>query len=177
MKLGFRCTPLAPLLALGLLSSGCQDSWLYKRMPFYVEPHVPGITTSWERIDELKKLIKEEPKKTPAEREAISEELAKEIQTAKDPLVRMYILKTVAVYPTAMAGRVLTAGMSDPEASVRVVCCKAWGIRGGREAVEPLANALSNDPNFDVRMAAARSLGKIKDTGAAMLFGRRAQRK
>jgi HEAT repeat protein len=80
----------------------------------------------------------------------------------------MYILKTVAVYPTPMAGRVLTAGMSDPESSVRIVCCKAWAIRGGREAIDPLSNALKDDPNFDVRMAAARSLGKIKDTSAAL---------
>jgi hypothetical protein len=132
MKLGFRCWPLAPLLAICLLSTGCRDSWLHRHMPFYTEPHVPGITTSWERIDELKKLAKEEPKKTPAEREAISDELAKEIQTAKDPLVRMHILKTLSVYPTAMAGRVLTAGMSDPEPSVRIVCCKAWGTCGSQ---------------------------------------------
>jgi HEAT repeat protein len=80
----------------------------------------------------------------------------------------MHILKTLSVYPTAMAGRVLTAGMSDPEPSVRIVCCKAWGTRGGREAVEPLSNALNNDSNFDVRIAAARGLGKIKDSAAAV---------
>ena len=156
---------LTLLLAFGLLSSGCAGGWLATHGPLAPskEPEVPGIKTADQRIAELQVLAKAAKEKSPAEQQRISEKLARQIEKEQDPLVRQEIVVTLAVYPTPLAARVMAAALSDPDNDVRVRCCKAWGERGGREAAERLAGVLSGDSNVDVKMAAARALGKIKD--------------
>ena len=50
---------------------------------------------------------------------------------------------------------------------VEIAACEAWGHRAGPEAVDVLSQALAGDPDIDIRLAAARALGKTGD-GAAM---------
>ena len=86
--------------------------------------------------------------------------------------------------PTETAAAVLFAGMKDPDPEVRVAICEAWGtrasivtkpIRGAQPArseedaaTRLLATALSGDTDVNVRLAAARSLGKIKNDPRAV---------
>jgi len=164
-------TSPAIVVSLGLLLSGCQGSWLQRQMPWYHEDHVPGIKTADERIEEVDKL-REEQLKTPKsadEQQKICERLAQQIDKEKDdPLVQRHILYTLAVFPQPLAGEVLKAATKDPVAETRVACCNAWVTRGGKDAVDALSQVLINDGNFDVRMAAARALGKLKMPGAAV---------
>jgi HEAT repeat protein len=167
MKQGSRYFLLTLVLAFGLQSAGCAGSWLSKHMPWSAtEESIPGIKTADQRIEELKEIAKQAPTKPPVEQEAISKRLAVMIEKEKDHLVREQILTTLAVYPTPLAARVLSAGMNDPEPDVRISCCRAWAKRGGHEAAERLSHSLINDNNFDVRLAAARGLGKVKDRSA-----------
>ncbi len=157
-------------LALGLVETGCQGSALQKKMPWYTEDHVVGIKTADERIAEIDKLRDEQKKtpKSPEQQQKDCELLAREIEKEKqDPLVRRHILLALAVYPTALSGQVLKAGLSDPDFETRIACCRAWSIRGGKDGIEPLSNTLTNDGNFDVRLAAARALGTLKEPTAA----------
>jgi hypothetical protein len=168
MKQGSQYFYLALLLAFGLLSSGCAGGWLANHVPWgqKKEPEVPGIKTADQRIAELKVLAEKAPEKPAAEQQRISEKLARQIEKEQDPLVREQIVSTLAVYPTPLAAKVLQAALNDPESNVRIMACKAWGTRGGQEAVEPLSSALNSDSNIDVKLAAARALGKIKDPAA-----------
>jgi HEAT repeat protein len=103
------------------------------------------------------------------------------IQTEQDPLVREEIVRTLAGIPTETAAKVLAAGMKDSEPRVRVAVCQAWGKRvaaanpagpgaspDADSATRMLSQALASDTNIDVRLAAARALGKVQNDPRAI---------
>ncbi|MBI2481698.1 MAG: HEAT repeat domain-containing protein, partial [Planctomycetia bacterium] len=49
------------------------------------------------------------------------------------------------------------------DAGVRIAACRAWGRRGGPEALDVLARTVSNDSDLDVRLAATTQLAKFQD--------------
>ena len=87
--------------------------------------------------------------------------------------------RTLATIPNETAAAVLYAGMKDPDPEVRVAICEGWGRRVNPNAYSGanaetarsetsaatriLAEALAGDTNVNVRLAAAHSLGKIKN--------------
>ena len=157
-------------LLLGL--AGCAEQRAKFAWPFaQPKDEMPGITTPEQRIEQLKTLVASASRSTPQEQERVSTDLAHQIQREEDPLVRRQIILTLSAYPTTMASAVIHAGMADTDADVRIACCKAWGRRGGTEAVEQLSRALASDTNIDVRLAAARALGQTKDPSAAAPLG------
>jgi HEAT repeat protein len=54
---------------------------------------------------------------------------------------------------------------------VRVAACEAWSRRGGPEAVHALSKVLHGDTELDVRLAAARALGALRDRTAIPALG------
>jgi HEAT repeat protein len=118
------------------------------------------------------------------EQEKVAAHLAEEIRTEQDPLVRIQIIKTLAAIPNETAAAVLNGGMKDPDPDVRVAVCDGWGSRAAairrlpdgapaepREAdlaARLLAEALTSDTIMDVRLAAARSLAKVKNDPRAV---------
>ena len=122
---------------------------------------IPGVKTPQERIKELKAIAEAS---TPSA--DVSAQLAKEIQHEQDPLVRLHIVRALTKLPDATASAVLHAGLEDPQESVRIACCEAWGKRGGPEAVQELTTVLEAESSVDVRMAAARALGETKNATA-----------
>jgi HEAT repeat protein len=102
---------------------------------------------------------------TPQQRE-ITDQLARQIQVEPDPLVREAVVKAIAEFRTPMARQVLEAGLKDQEEMVRVACCDALASRAEVETVPSLAAALRDDKDADVRLAAAKALGKIKSPEA-----------
>jgi HEAT repeat protein len=148
-----------------LAASGCAQSPTQSafRFPWQQPPEkIPGVKTPQERIEELKAL----PLASAPAVDGLAEQLAKEIQHEQDPLVRLHIVRTLAKMPGPLASAVLHAGLEDPDESVRVACCEAWGSRGGPEAVEELSTVLQAESNIDVRMAAAKALGETKNAAA-----------
>lgn len=117
------------------------------------------------------------------DKENVAAELKVAIQTEQDPLVRLEMMRVLGTIPNETAARVLYAGMKDPDVDVRVVVCEALGKRavaatraGGPPgaaneadvAVRLLGEALSGETIDDVRLAAARALGKIKNDSRAV---------
>ncbi|HKD35494.1 MAG TPA: HEAT repeat domain-containing protein [Pirellulales bacterium] len=136
-----------------------------------------------DRISLVKEEGKYAAKGSPDDKEKVSADLARMIQTEQDPLVREEIVRTLATIPTETAANVLAAGMKDSEPKVRVAVCQAWGKRGSpvKFITEPtshqevvnaatlaLAQALASDTNIDVRLAAARALGKVQNNPRAI---------
>jgi HEAT repeat protein len=132
------------------------------RFPWQTQPTVAGVKTPQQRIEELKTLA--DTSDLPPETTA---KLIKEIRTEQDPLVRLHIVRVLAKLPDPSASAVLHAGLEDPENSVRIACCEAWGVRGGPEAVTELTTVLHAESNVDVRMAAAKALGATGEATAA----------
>jgi HEAT repeat protein len=102
---------------------------------------------------------------TPQQRE-ITDQLARQIQVEPDPLVRQSVIKAIAEFRTPMAQQVLQAGLNDENEAVRIECCNALGRRAETASVASLAAALGGDKSDDVKMAAAKALGKIKSPEA-----------
>jgi HEAT repeat protein len=130
-------------------------------------------------------LVKEEgkyaAKGSPDDKEKVSADLARMIQTEQDPLVREEIMRTLAGIPTQTAANSLVSGMKDSEPKVRVAVCQGWAKRvaaanpndpvaaaDADSATRMLSQALSSDTNIDVRLAAARALGKVQNDARAI---------
>jgi HEAT repeat protein len=160
------------LLAVG--SAGCKNVDLGADpaglWPFSREArtdHIPGLATPAERVTVLRKLTERAPQAAPEEQERVSRELAQAIRQEADPSLRMEIIRTLSHYPTQTASLTLRSALSDTDADVRIAACRAWGRRGGPEAVELLGEVVSGDIDADVRLAAIRALGETGDPKAA----------
>ena len=100
----------AVLLLAALAMAGCSDIELPSWVPFQgpASDPLPGVVTPGERITELRKLSDTAAAKSPEEKQKISEQLALSIQTEKDPLVRLEIVRTLGPLPGA-------SGRCDPQ--------------------------------------------------------------
>jgi len=90
------------------------------------------------------------------------EQLALQIRTEPDPIVRRAIQETVADFKTPMASAMLIAGLSDEDRDVKVTCCRMLGERKEPKAIAPLGNLVAKDSDLDVRLAAVDALGAMK---------------
>lgn len=106
-----------------------------------------------------------------AEQQRLCEQLALQIQTEPDPLVRQEIQNTVAEFSTPLALKMLLAGLQDDDLSVRLTCCYRLAERGDPAAIGPLRTALETDHELDVRLAAIDALGKIRSTESVSALG------
>lgn len=150
-------------------TAGNVPSW----MPFYQEPDdtLPGVTSPAERIKTLQQLAQSASGSDAQTKAKVSAELTETIRTEADPMIRARIIRALGAYPGPETDGVLRAAMSDPEAEVRVAACESWSTRGGAEATGVLAGALGSDIDKDVRLAAARALGRSKDPDAVVALG------
>jgi HEAT repeat protein len=165
------------LIALAVCSapvtvSGCADTLttMHTAMtkPFR-EPtpeELIKVKTPDDRVKELRELAKTAGKKSPAEQEQITRELAIEIKEERDPSMRRALLRAIEPYPTPLALAVLLGGAKDSEIEVRRVACECLGRRGGVEAVQELSRVANSDTDLDVRLAAVKALGQTRDQTA-----------
>jgi len=100
------------------------------------------------------------------EQQALLADLARRIQSERDPLVREAIVDSVARFPMPLADQVLQAGLTDSDSGVRQHCCQALGQRGLSTCVPALARLAKEDEEFDVRVAATQALGQLKSPEA-----------
>ena len=92
----------------------------------------------------------------------ICEQLAQQIRTEPDPIVRLAIQETASEFKTPLAKAMLLAGLKDDDRDVKVACCRMLGERKEAEAIAPLAKLVSQDSELDVRLAAVDALGAMK---------------
>jgi HEAT repeat protein len=99
-----------------------------------------------------------------AEQARICEQLAQQIRTEPDPIVRKTIQETIGEFKTPLANAVILAGLNDDDRDVRVTCCRLLGERNDPATIEPLGRLVAQDADLDVRLAAVDALGKMKST-------------
>ncbi len=156
-------------------SGGCADffsapSW----MPFAKRssPSIPGITPPDERIAELKKIATRAGSKTPQQKQETVIQLATAIRGEGDPSIRAEIVRTLGFYPGDVADGVLHAAVGDPSTDVQQAACEAWGRRGNGQAALVLQRVVEDEEAYSqVRIGAARALGRIKDQSAVHALG------
>jgi HEAT repeat protein len=162
------------LVALGLLTivpTGCADmpAWVPFQGPR--SDVLPGVVTPAEKISQLRKLSDDAGKSDQPTKHKVVEQLVTSIRTETDPLIRVEIIRTLGNYPDPAADQVLTSALSDPDSDVRITACDSWGKRGDVQAAALLTPLLASDVNRDVRLAAARALGKVKNQQAIDALG------
>lgn len=164
---------LLSLLALSA-SLGCTGPGLFDRQSWLFGRDAPDDPALMARIGPtpaqriaLVRSLREKLNDQPDQAELVVAELAERIQTETDPTVRVEIIKALGDSRSPSAMAVLRAGLGyprpDPDPEVRATICQAYGRIGGVEARTALAAALANDPDDDVRVEAARSLGAFRE--------------
>lgn len=154
-------------VTVGLLISaqcGC-SSW-----PFAKKERTSIITPGM-RMSAVREIGARAPKADMAEQQQICEQLARQIQTEPDPLVRMEIQNTVAAFKAPLAQRMLVAGLSDEDTEVRLTCCYRLAERAEQATIGPLREAMTADENLDVRLAAIDALSKMQTTETVSALG------
>ena len=96
-----------------------------------------------------------------AEQQRVTEQLATQIQTEPDPLVRRAIQASIGKMSTSLASDVLIAGLQDEDLDVRLTCCESLGEHPDPRVISALQIALETDKELDVKLAAVDALGKI----------------
>jgi len=146
---------LASLAALFLVvATGCA-TW-----PFHTKERT-SILTPGMRVASIQEMAARADDIDSAQQTRLSEQLASQIRTEPDPLVRKAIQETIAEYSTPLAHAVLVAGLSDDDLDVRLACCLKLGERAEASSTQVLRRVLENEEELDVRLAAVDALGKI----------------
>ena len=155
-----------------VLASGCAQT-AESVTGFVTKPFKPKsaeellhVKTPEIRRKELRALAKTAGRKTAAEQEQLARELAVEIRSESDPLMRRQILRAAAACQTPLAFAVVVGGTNDGDLEVRRVACQCLGQRGGAEAVQELTRVANSDTDPDVRIAAIRAFGQTRDSKA-----------
>ena len=159
---------LPATMLLTALLSGCADGPVPEMK--YLNPWArkqwaedeQRVTTFHRKVADLADMRARARHMSPAERDEKSADLAARLREEPSPVLRAEFVKTLAVFQTPVAQQAVLASLSDESASVRVLACKALGAAPSPDAFQGLSNAVANDADLDVRLIAARELGKFK---------------
>jgi len=101
----------------------------------------------------------------------LTEQLASQIRTEPDPLVRLAIQESIAEFPVPLARDVLIAGLNDADSDVRITCCQRLGGRTDESVVPALRGVLQRKDELDVQLAAVDALGRISSVESVAALG------
>ncbi len=146
---------LASLASFVVMTTAGCTAW-----PFHAKRNTTVITPGM-RIAAVREMAAQASDIDNAEQLRLTEQLATQIQTEPDPLVREAIQKTIAEYSTPLAQQVLIAGLQDDDLDVRLACCSKLAGRTESAVVSALRQVIENDEELDVRLGAVDALGKI----------------
>lgn len=130
------------------------------------------VITPGQRIEHIEQIGDDIKRYTPEDQVRAANDLTAALKQEVSPDIRSKLIFSLAKNPSQAAETGLFMGLSDSEVEVRCDACTAWGLRGGPIAIRQLSEVLVNDTNPDVRLAAARALGKTKDMAAVPALGR-----
>jgi HEAT repeats len=157
------------ILLLGTVAGGCAGG------PFDdVAEWNPYYRSAWERdelagptfhtkLKELRALRRNPTGLSPEEQQQMIPTLAGIVSDSTNAVLRAEATLTLAEFATAEVIPTLQLAMDDPDADVRAAACKAWGRRGGPEAIGLLSKAVRNDSDLDVRLVATTELAKFQE--------------
>lgn len=167
------CLCLVGLLLALVASGGCSTARRAKYWNWWYEKDKigPQVNSPYDRVGKLRELAASGGKMPEAEQQRLTNMLLEDIQKEEDPAMRVEILHTLTNLSNNTAAAVLKAALRDPNPLVRIAALEGWRKRGGGEAVPVLIQMMNTDKELDVRMAAARELGELRDPAAVQALG------
>ena len=161
-----------------LLSAGCSADNPFSRLSAinpatrkqWADDESQG-TTFYSRMQTLKDLESEASRLSDAEKLKTAQQLNSLVREESNPLLRAQAVRVLGrlEHPTAEMG--LNMAEADANTTVRQTVCDVRGQQRSRGGLQALARVLSNDKEFDVRMAAARQLRNYRDPQAYQALG------
>lgn len=171
---GFRRFLLLCSLALPALS-GCAELGLQAMNPWvqrrWAQEEKQYGKTLLSRAEEIRDLRRQASRLSPSEREQASQNLVAILKNEKNVPLRIEATKALGAFATPAATAALRAAQADGNSKIRIAACQAWEQRGDGEAVNSLAAIIGSDTDVDVRLAAARGLGKFQNPTAVRALG------
>ncbi len=165
------------LLASSVLLTGCADG----PMPYLMSLN-PKMRQQWEademyqptlhrQLAEMAALRESAADLSAAQQRHWSEEMQYILETHDNPLLRAAAVDALAEFAIPESNQGLKIALHDSDSSVRRSACCAWGKRSDQEAVQMLSESLGSDTDIEVRIAAARELGRFRDPVAYQALG------
>ncbi len=158
---------------IGLSAAGCIDTpkgGLSYMNPLYRDAPIDSAygPTPDQQIATLRRTARSAKRLSAQQQSQTSGKLVSQLQNEVDPLIRVEIVRTLSVFPTAAAAYGMKQAIEDNNVKVRVAACEGWANLRGDEAINVLAEKLASSTEDDVRLAAARALGKFRGSEAAV---------
>ena len=124
-----------------------------------------------ERMKQLTELASTADELTPQQRQQWAVQLSQQLPSEPDSLIRQRMVEALGALnaPEAMQG--LQAALQDIEPDVRRTACVRLAGRSDPQTAQILATVLGNDTDAQVRIAAARALGRFEQREAVQALG------
>jgi hypothetical protein len=155
--------------ATALFSAGCADGpvpelrglnpWTRRQW----EEDEREITTYHRKVADLAALRDKAPRMAPAERDTVAFQLSERLKEEKSIALRAELVRTLGAFPSNLAEQSVIASLADEAENVRIAAVKALGARPSDAGFQALAQKVSGDTALDVRIAAAKELGKFRE--------------
>lgn len=154
---------------LAAMASGCADGPVPELR--YLNPWIreqwaedERLTTTYHRkVADLAALRSQAGSLPPAQQEQVAAQLAERLKEERSPVLRAELVRTLGQLPVRIADEAVHASLADEATSVRVAACRAIAVRPSAEGFQWLSQAVTSDSDLDVRIAAARELGKFRE--------------
>ena len=168
---------LPALLAALITLAGCAEG----PMPYLLSLN-PKMRQEWAADEMYQPTLHRQLAEVAALRDAAGElsidqqrhwsgEMTHILEHHDNPLLRAAAVEPLAEFDIPEADEGLRIALSDKDAAVRETACEAWAERGNRESLQRLSETLGSDTDLDVRIAAARELGRFSDPVAYEALG------
>jgi hypothetical protein len=165
------------IICAALLFGGCaagpfeELAWLnpIHRQEWAKDDH--DVNNYNNRIKEYRAIASRIDRMQPANQDALAQDLALEFENESDSLYRIEIVRALGASSSPAAEGGLRKAMQDPDNDVRIAACAAWRKQGGEAAAKVLSEAVVGDTDRNVRIAAAKALGELKDPSAMRSLG------
>src|SRR5207244_13124604 len=139
---------LLAALPLSALLLGCADGpipetkilnpWVRKQ---WAEDE-QRTTTFHRKVADLAELRKKAPQLPPTERDETAMHLAARLKEQKSSVLRAEFVRTLASFPTPVAGEAILASVNDEDSNVRVLAIKALGRGPTPESFQALSQSV-----------------------------------
>ncbi|MEO0529031.1 MAG: HEAT repeat domain-containing protein [Planctomycetota bacterium] len=157
------------LLAVAAVAIGCQTGPRLAGLNSFFRPERTSFQTPAQRIEAIRLVAKKSTREDTPEQETLVRGLITDLPTEQDPLIRQAILEATAEFKTTLASKALLAGLSDESPHVREASCRLLTASPVAGSADALATIAHGDPSFDVRVAAAKALGRNGATRQQLL--------